>query len=142
MTKPTPVDRSEFKTFRTLQTRLGDMDMYGHVNNVYYFTYFDTAINGWYIEKGMLDLHQSPGVYLVVENGCQFFSEIQFPQTVYAGIKLIKLGNASVRYQIALFVDGSDTAAAQGEYVHVFVDRSTNRPTSIPADHRAFLEAL
>lgn len=142
MPKSSPVNRSNFNTFRTLQTRLGDMDMYGHVNNVYYFTYFDTAINGWYIENGMLDLHQSPGVYLVVENGCQFFSEIRFPQTVHAGIRLLNLGNASVRYQIALFVEGCEKAAAQGEYVHVFVDRQTNRPQSIPADHRALLEAL
>lgn len=140
--KPIPFNRSDFKTFRTLDTRWMDIDIYGHVNNVQYLSYFDTAINGWYVERGMLDLEQSSEVFLVVETGCKFFSEIKFPQVVDAGIRVKKLGRSSVRYEIALFVGGSDTSCAQGEYVHVLVDRQSRRPVEISGNKREELEAL
>jgi len=118
------------------------MDIYGHVNNVEYFSFFDTAINSWYIRQGMLDLANSKGVYLVVENSCQYFSEINFPDTVHAGIRVLRLGTASVRYQIALFINDLQNAAAQGEYVHVYVDREKRTSLPIPGAHRTCLAAL
>jgi len=118
------------------------MDVYGHVNNVQYFSFFDTAINSWYIENGILELTRSDGIYLVVETGCQFFSEISFPQTVHAGIKVLRLGTASVRYHIALFTDENSQAAAQGEYVHVYVNREQKKSLPIPATHRTLIEGL
>jgi len=118
------------------------VDIYGHVNNVVYLSYFDTAVNGWYIEQGILDPRQSKNVFLVVETSCQYFSEITFPQSVTAGIRIEKLGNSSISYAIGLFKDHENETSAQGTFVHVQVDRLSRRPVPIGASARTVLEAV
>jgi acyl-CoA thioester hydrolase len=134
--------RSDFPHFLVIPTRWMDNDSYGHVNNVNYYSFFDTAVNQYLIAKGVLDIHQDTVVGLVVETGCQYFSSISFPDTVHAGVRVAKLGNSSVRYEIALYRNDDPLPSAAGHFTHVYVDRSTNRPTPIPAAVRAVLETL
>ena len=120
-----------------------DNDVYGHVNNVVYYSFFDTAVNGYLIEQGVLDIAGSPVVGLVVETGCTYFESVAFPQALEAGLAVARLGRSSVRYAVGIFREGSDeAAAAQGHFVHVYVDRATQRPVAIPADVRAALSAI
>lgn len=140
MARPSPLTRDEFGLFRSLQTRWSDNDFYGHMNNVVHYLLFDTAINGWLIEQGLLDLDNGEIVGLVVETGCSYFSEIRFPDRVAAGIRISRLGNSSVSYQIALFRNDEETASAQGHFVHVYVDRESRRPVTLPANWRRALE--
>jgi acyl-CoA thioester hydrolase len=119
-----------------------DNDAYGHINNVVYFSYFDTAVNMWLIERGLLDVKKSTVVGYVVETGCQYFAPLAYPETVTAAMRVVHVGRSSVRYEIALFGEGHDSAAAQGHFVHVYVDRETRRPVDLPADLRSALEAL
>jgi acyl-CoA thioester hydrolase len=119
-----------------------DNDVYGHVNNVVYYGYFDTVVNRYLIERGVLDIHQGPVIGLVVESGCRYFAPLAFPQTVVAGLRVARLGNSSVSYEIGLFAEDSDTAAAQGHFVHVYVDRQTRRPCPLPAPLRQALAVL
>ncbi|ADZ70316.1 acyl-CoA thioesterase [Polymorphum gilvum] len=137
-----PLTRADFSLFRPIPTRWLDVDIYGHVNNVVYLSYFDTAVNGWYIEQGLMDPASSELVFLVVETGCQYFAELAFPDLVQAGIRVAALGTSSVRYDIALFRNDDATAAAQGQFVHVQVDRTDRRPRPIAGDRRAAFEAL
>jgi acyl-CoA thioester hydrolase len=125
-----------------ITTRFGDNDVYGHVNNVEYYAYFDTVINAYLIAAGGLDLHRGETIGLCVESGCRFTSSLAFPGTVHAGLRVATLGTSSVRYEIALFGDGALQPAAEGFFVHVFVDRDTRRPTPIPQPLRAALHAL
>lgn len=131
-TKPTPHARSSYRVFRSIPTRWADNDMYGHVNNVIYYSWFDTAVNALLIERGALDIHAGQTIGFVVETQCNYFAPIAFPQTVEAGIRVAQAGRSSVRYEIALFAEGADTAAAQGHFVHVYVDRTTQRPMPLP----------
>ena len=117
-----------------------DNDVYGHVNNVVYYSYFDTAVNAALLEAGLLDIGASPVVGLVVETGCTYFESISFPETVEAGLAVERLGRSSVRYRLGVFKAGAPLAAAQGHFVHVYVERATQRPTDIPAPVRAALE--
>ena len=142
MTRLTPSHRSDYPLFRTLHTRWEDVDSYGHVNNVVYLSYFDTAINGWYLDEGMLDMGRSENVFLVVETGAQYFSEIRFPDVVHAGIRAIRLGKSSVTYDIALFVNDEDEACARGRYTHVLVDEKSRRPVPISGAGRESLNAI
>jgi len=119
-----------------------DNDAYGHVNNVVYYQWFDTAVNAYLIEHQALDIHQGQTIGLVVETQCHYFSPLAFPQTVQAGIRVAKLGSSSVRYEIGLFAQGADTCAAKGHFVHVYVDRETRRPVSLPAPFKTVLETL
>ncbi|MCB1387075.1 MAG: acyl-CoA thioesterase [Nitratireductor sp.] len=128
MARQTPLSRDEFPAFRKLQTRWADNDMYGHMNNVVHYALFDTAINGWLIEQGLLDPMTSKIIGMVVETGCAYFSEMAFPDTVVAGIRVGHMGTSSVRYEIALFRNDEETAAAQGHFVHVYVDRQSRKP--------------
>ena len=137
-----PTRREDYRLHRTLQTRWQDIDIYGHVNNVVYFSYFDTAINGWYLEAGLLNMPATDALFLVVENAAQFFSEIRFPAPVEAGIRVERLGSSSVTYDIALFVPDRDEACARGHYTHVLVDARSRRPTPIDGTRRTALEAL
>ena len=124
-----------------LPTRWHDNDVYGHVNNVDYYAFFDTVINAWLIREGGLDIHAGAAIGLCAESHCTFKGPLAFPETVTAGLRVSKLGNSSVRYEIGLFgEDGSH--AAEGWFVHVFVDRDTRKPVPIPADVRAALERL
>lgn len=142
MTRLTPTIRSQYPLFRTLPTRWEDIDIYGHVNNVVYLSYFDTAINGWYVEVGMLEMGVSENVFLVAETGAQYFSEIKFPDVVHCGIRVTRLGRSSVTYDVALFTQESDMACARGRYIHVLVDNQTRQPVPIEGHNRACLEQL
>lgn len=139
MARQTPLSRDEFGLFRPLQTRWSDNDYYGHMNNVVHYSLFDTAINGWLIEAGLLDLAHGEMIGLVVETGCSYFAEIAFPDRVTAGIRIGHLGNSSVRYEIALFANDDEEAAAQGHFVHVYVDRQTRKPRPLPVQWRQVL---
>ncbi|MCG6859085.1 MAG: acyl-CoA thioesterase [Salaquimonas sp.] len=140
MSRPSPLSRDEFALFRALQTRWADNDLYGHMNNVVHYALFDTAINGWLIEEGLLRLGGGDTIGLVVETGCSYFSEIGFPDKVAAGIRIGHLGNTSVRYEIALFRNDEERAAAQGHFVHVYVDAATRKPRQLPGEWRRVLE--
>ncbi|MDJ1157460.1 thioesterase family protein [Chelatococcus sp. SYSU_G07232] len=140
--RPLPAPRSAFRLFRTIPTRWMDNDAYGHVNNVIYYSYFDTAVNAFLVENGLLAITDSPVVGLVVETGCTFFASVAFPEVLEAGLRVDRLGRSSVRYAIGIFREGAEVPAAQGHFVHVYVDRSTQRPVGIPQPVRAALEAL
>jgi len=134
--------RSAYPVFRSISTRWMDNDVYGHVNNVVYYSWFDTAVNAWLIEQGVLDIHGGDTIGLVVETQCNYFAPLAFPQAVEAGIRVARLGNSSVRYEVGLFAQGAAEAAAQGHFVHVYVDRQTRKPVPLPAKLRAVLETL
>ena len=137
--KPHPQTRSDYRHFLPIATRWMDNDVYGHVNNVVYYSYFDTVVNEYLISKGVLDIVNSPVIGLVVETGCSFFVSIAFPEKIDAGLRVTKLGNSSVRYEVALFRDGSELAAAQGHFVHVYVDRVTLKPQALTENLKALL---
>ncbi|RQZ18823.1 acyl-CoA thioesterase [Burkholderia sp. Bp9031] len=137
-----PSRRTQYPHFSAIQTRWSDNDSYGHVNNVVYYAYFDTAVNRHLIERGVLDIATSPVIGLVVDTRCMYFSSIGFPDVVHVGMKVVHLGNSSVRYEVALFRNDADTASAIGEFVHVYVDRATNGPVPIPHDARQVLLSL
>ncbi|HJP99613.1 MAG TPA: thioesterase family protein [Rhodanobacteraceae bacterium] len=134
--------RAEFAQFRSITTRWMDNDVYGHVNNVIYYSFFDTAVNATLIEKGLLDPVSSPFICLVVETGCRYFEPLTFPDEIEAGIRVDRLGNSSVRYGIGLFRKGGELAVAQGHFVHVCVGAETRRPVPFADDYRAFLSSL
>jgi acyl-CoA thioester hydrolase len=134
--------RAEFPRFVSIPTRWMDNDVYGHVNNVVYYSYFDTAVNQFLIERGVLDIHNGEVVGFVVDSGCSYFSSISFPDMIHAGIRVAKLGNSSVRYEIALFRNDDALPCAAGHFVHVYVERSSNRSVPIPSATRAVLTAL
>ncbi len=134
--------RADYAHFLVIPTRWMDNDVYGHVNNVQYYSYFDTVVNRYLIDQGVLDIYNSPVIGLVVETQCRYSSSIAFPDEVHAGLRVAKLGNSSVRYEVGLFKNQEELAAAQGYFVHVYVDRATQRPTSLPADLRAVLERI
>jgi acyl-CoA thioester hydrolase len=131
MSKPTTLSRAAFKTFITMPTRWSDNDVYGHVNNVTYYSYFDTAVNQWLIAAGLLDVHsidEAKPVGLVVASSCQYFSSITFPQQLDIGLRIDHIGTSSVRYLLAVFAQTAPLAAAVGEFTHVYVQRTTRKP--------------
>lgn len=142
MTRPDPQLRSAYRAFRTIPTRWADNDVYGHVNNVVYYAWFDTAVNAELVERGVLDIGAGGIIGLVVETQCRYFAPLAFPQTVEAGVRVAKLGTSSVRYEVGIFAQGSDEPAAEGHFVHVYVDRETRRPVPLPQEWRAVLEQL
>ncbi|CAN7377911.1 acyl-CoA thioesterase [Rhizobacter sp. LjRoot28] len=140
--RPAPQPRSDYRQFSTLDTRWMDNDAYGHLNNVVYYSLFDTAVNRYLIEAGALDIHRGEVIGLVVETHCNYFAPIEFPQRVDAGLRVAHRGSSSVRYEIGLFAAGEPLTAARGHFIHVYVDRATRRPTSLPAALVRALEAL
>jgi acyl-CoA thioester hydrolase len=134
--------RAEYRHLSTIDTRWMDNDAYGHVNNVVYYSFFDTAVNRWLIAQGLLDVTGSDSIGLVVETGCRFMAPMAFPDVVTAGLRVASVGRSSVRYEIGLFRGDDEEAAAAGHFVHVYVDRATRRPTPIPERVRAALETL
>lgn len=142
MAKPAPESRDRYPYFLTIGTRWMDNDAYGHVNNVVYYSYFDTVVNRYLIEQGVLNIETSPVIGLVVETHCQYFSPITFPDTVHAGLRVARIGASSVRYEIGLFRNREGLAAAQGHFVHVYVDRAARKAAQVPAPMRAALEPL
>jgi acyl-CoA thioester hydrolase len=137
-----PGRRSDYKVFRTVGTRWSDNDIYGHMNNVVHYSLFDTAVNGYLIENGILDIKGGSEICLVVETGCRYHAEMAFPDVVTAGIRISKLGKSSVRYEIGLFRNDEETASAEGFFIHVNVSRLDRRPVPFGADARRVLEPL
>lgn len=138
---PTPELRGAYRVFRSITTRWMDNDAYGHVNNVVYYSWFDTAVNAYLIDNGALDIHGGETIGLVVETHCNYFASLAFPQTVQVGIRVARIGSSSVRYELGIFGDG-DSTAAKGHFVHVYVDKMTRRPVPLPAPLKAVLETL
>ncbi len=134
--------RTDYRHFQPITTRWHDNDIYGHVNNVVYYSYFDSAVNTYLIERGGLDIHDGEVVGFVVSSACDYFSSIAFPDALEVGLRVGKLGNSSVQYELAIFRAGEAQACAAGRFVHVFVERVSNRPTPTPAGLRQALEAL
>jgi acyl-CoA thioester hydrolase len=140
--KPQPSPRAAYRAFRAIGTRWMDNDAYGHVNNVVYYSWFDTVVNAHLIENGVLDIQHGAVIGLVVETHCNYFSPIEFPQHVEAGLRVAHIGRSSVRYEVGLFAQGEPLTAAQGHFIHVYVDRATRKPTLLPDPLKAVLDAL
>ncbi len=137
-----PEQRAAYRHFLPITTRWGDNDAYGHVNNVTYYSWFDTVVNQLLISRGVLDIHGSDVIALVIETGCNYFSSVAFPDRVTAGLRVARLGTSSIRYEIAIFRDDDDHAAAQGHLVHVCVEREGRRPTPMPVPMHQLLSSL
>ena len=138
----TPISRrADYRALRQITTRWMDNDVFGHVNNVTYYSYLDTAVTGWLAERRLIGLLDGP-MWVVAETQCRFLSEVAFPELVTVGLRLGRLGTSSVRYELAVFRDAAEEAAAEGHFVHVHVDRETRRPMAIPDDVRAMLHTL
>ena len=142
MARPEPHALADYPHKQAVTTRWMDNDAYGHVNNVVYYSYFDTIVNAWLIAKGLLDVEKGNPIGLVVETGCRYFEPLTYPETVTAAMRVAHVGNSSVRYEIALFGEGRDRAAAQGHFVHVYVDRQTRRPATLSPEWRAVFETI
>lgn len=132
--RPAPDHRKSYRHFLAVPTRWMDNDVYGHVNNVHFYSYFDTVVNGYLIAQGVLDPLTSQVVGLVVETKCNYFESVSFPEVLDAGLRVARIGGSSVRYEIGLFRAGQDHAAAQGHFVHVYVDAKSRRPTALPRE--------
>ena len=141
MTHTTP-HRTDYRHFQSITTRWHDNDIYGHVNNVTYYSFFDSAVNTYLIERGGLDIHEGAIVGFVVSSSCDYFASIAYPDLIEVGVRVAKLGNSSVQYELAVFKAGESEACAAGRFVHVFVDRESNQPVSIPEGLRAALQVL
>jgi acyl-CoA thioester hydrolase len=142
-TRPQAEPRSAYRVFRSISTRWSDNDIYGHVNNTVYYSWFDTAINGLLIDSGALDIHGGDVIGLVVETQCNYFAPLAFPADVVAGIRVAHIGASSVRYEIAIFSeDPGASCAAKGHFVHVYVDRVGRKPAALPAPLIRLLETL
>ena len=140
--RPQPQARTAYPHFFEITTRWMDNDAYGHVNNVVYYSFFDTVVNRWLIEQGALDIHHGEVIGLVVETHCNYFSPLAFPQIVDAGLRVAQVGRSSVHYEVGLFARGEPLSAAAGHFVHVYVDRAARRPTPLPASLLAALQPL
>ncbi|MCB2076455.1 MAG: acyl-CoA thioesterase [Novosphingobium sp.] len=140
--RPRPSTRDDYRAFLTIATRWMDNDIYGHMNNVVHYGLFDTAVNGWLIKQGALDIHGGTQIGLVVETGCRYYAEMAYPDLVTAGIRVAKLGNTSVRYEVGLFRNDNDVAAAEGFFIHVYVDSKIRKPAPLNAGLRAALETI
>ena len=140
--RPEPEQRTAYHYFRRIPTRWMDNDVYGHVNNVVYYSYFDTVVNAYLVHEGGLDIESGQVIGLCVESHCRYLSSVAFPDVLDAGLRVAKIGRSSVRYEVGIFRAGDKTAAAQGHFVHVFVDRETRRPVELPDRMRAALTRL
>lgn len=142
MSREAPAARSEFKVWQSFTTRWADNDAYGHVNNTVFYEWFDSAVNAWLVGQGLLDIEAGDPIALVVETRCSYFAPLAFPEPVDVGLVVAQLGRSSVRYRIGVFAAGSEQAAAQGEFVHVLVDRTSRRSVEMPQNWRRALEAI
>lgn len=138
--KPEIKNRADYPFLFPIQTRWADNDIYGHVNNVTYYSYFDTATNALLIQKAGFDIHHSPIIGLVVNSSCNFLEELTYPEIIEVGVAIAKIGNSSLTYDLAIFKQGKGEASAQGQFVHVFVERTTKKSTSIPQEMRDALK--
>ncbi|MFK4445531.1 acyl-CoA thioester hydrolase [Caballeronia udeis] len=142
MSRPVPTTRADYPHFLSINTRWSDNDLYGHVNNVVYYSYFDTVVNEYLIRHGALDLEAGKTIGLVAETHCSYFASLAFPECIDAGLRVTRLGSTSVRYEVGIFSAGSEQPAAQGYFVHVYVDRDTRRPVPLPDTLVAALKPL
>lgn len=140
--KPLPPDRSAYRAFVPITTRWRDNDVYGHVNNVVYYSFFDTAVNRWLIDQGLLDIETAETIGLVVRTECDYFAPVSFPQPVEAGVAVERLGTSSVTYRVGVFVEGEAAARAAGRFTHVYVGRQHRRPAPLPPHWRSALASL
>lgn len=140
--RPQSRPRSYYKAWRTIPTRWMDNDVYGHVNNVVFYSWFDTAVNAWLVEQGLLDIERGERIGLVVETNCRYFRPVAFPQEIQAGVAVPRIGNSSVTYDIGLFVGGEPEPAAEGFFVHVYVDRTARRPRPLDDQWREILQQI
>ncbi|MCY4152752.1 MAG: thioesterase family protein [Aestuariivita sp.] len=141
-TRAKPGTRSDYADFYPLQTRWIDNDTYGHVNNAVAYSLFDTAVNGWLLDRGLFNPRTSEEYGIVAETGCRYFAEMTFPDRITAGLRISHVGNSSVRYEVALFRNEDEAAACEGFFVHVYVRRKDHKPVSIASAHRAAFERL
>lgn len=142
MSRPAPRGRETYRWFMTIATRWADNDAYGHVNNTVYYEWFDTAVNAWLIEAGLLDIALGDPIGLVVETSCSYFSSLSFPGEVEVGIAVERLGSSSVTYRIGVFGAGESEPSAQGQFTHVYVGRDSRRPAPLLEHWRAKLQTL
>jgi acyl-CoA thioester hydrolase len=142
MEKPSPLSRADYAHFADITTRWIDNDVYGHINNVVYYQFFDTIVNGYLIAQGALDVAKGGVIGLVVETHCNYFKPVAFPERLRAGLRVAKIGTSSVTYDVGIFRDDDDLAAAQGHFVHVYVDRASGRPVPLPEKSKAALAKL
>jgi acyl-CoA thioester hydrolase len=142
VSRETPAAHSEFKVWQSFTTRWADNDAYGHVNNTVFYQWFDSAVNAWLVQQGLLDIENGDPIALVVETRCSYFAPLAFPEPVNVGLAVGQLGRSSVRYRIGVFAAGAESAAAHGEFVHVLVDRTSRRPVEMPQNWRRALEAI
>lgn len=141
--RPQAEARSAYKAFRDIGTRWSDNDLYGHVNNVVYYSWFDTAVNGLLVERDAIDIHSGEVIGLVIETQCNYFAPLAFPEAVVAGIRVAHIGSSSVRYEVGIFPADPDLpCAAKGHFIHVYVDRATRRPIALPPQLLSVLETL
>ncbi|HYD96661.1 MAG TPA: thioesterase family protein [Noviherbaspirillum sp.] len=140
--RPEANKRSDYKHFHAITTRWMDNDVYGHVNNVVYYSWFDTVVNEFLVANGVLDFEHSPVIGLVIETQCNYFASVAFPDRVTAALRVAKLGNSSVRYEVGIFRGDEERASAQGHFVHVYVDRVSRRPATIPDNMRKVLQSI
>jgi acyl-CoA thioester hydrolase len=134
--------RGAYPVWRTLDTRWADNDAYGHVNNVVYYAWFDSAVNAWLIEAGLLDIGKGDPIGLVVETGCRYAAPLAYPQPVEIGLGVERLGTSSVTYRLGVFANGTAQAAAEGHFTHVYIGRDLRRPVALPAAWREKFEAI
>ena len=142
MSREQPPSRSDYHWFTEIRTRWADNDIYGHVNNVVYYSYFDSIANLFLIEEGSFDIHNDANVGFVVNSSCNYFSPIVFPQKLTGAMRADRIGSSSVQYGLAIFAEDSDVASAAGTFTHVFVDRAENRPVPIPEPMRVALTSI
>lgn len=140
--KPTPLERSAYPHFTTVTLRWADNDAYGHVNNTVHYSWFDTAVNEWLVGERLLDIESGDPIGLVVETGCRYFAPLAYPGEVEVGIGIERIGTSSITYRIGIFAPGSETPAAEGHFVHVYVDRHSRRPAAIPDAWRETLATI
>ena len=142
MSRPAPRPRAAYRAWRTIPTRWADNDAYGHVNTVVHYAWFDTAVNAWLLQAGLLDIEGGDPIGLVVETGCRYFAPLSFPQEAEVGIAVERLGTSSVTYRLGIFAEGQGGAAAEGEFTHVYVDRESRQPKPLPQPWRGKLQTL
>lgn len=142
MSRAQPRPRSAYRAWRTIPTRWADNDAYGHVNNVVHYAWFDTAVNAWLVEAGLLDIEHGDPIGVVVETRCAYFAPLSFPESAEVGIAIDRLGTSSVTFRLGIFAEGLEAAAAEGEFTHVYVDRTSRKPKPLPDAWKAKLEAL
>ena len=140
--KKKPSHLSEYNFFSNLSTRWNDNDIYGHMNNIVYYALFDTAVNKWLISNKLIDIKNGKNIGLIVQSGCNYFSSFEYPEDIKAGIRVTKIGSSSVRYEVGLFKEKEEYSSADGFFVHVYVDRKTNKPISLDYDFKKTLDTI